>query len=666
MRRTVFLALALLTGLGGVAQAVVTTVFDIQLGYQPIGTEVTVENVVVTGSGRFGFFVQETSPHPVWQWMYSGIWVHTNGAHIGSVHRGDLVNVTGAYAEYFNFSEIDAYHAPCGGTMQCHYEVVGTGTVPAPVSVRINEINTATAPYAEAYESVLVRVDRDDNTLFARALDQFNEWYLSTLATPGQGDSILVDNYSADPQGEFDYVPPDPGDPLTFLQGVLVYNYSKYKIAPRNCFEDMGVSGCPPVLRAVYAYDNTHVDVTFAVDVEQASAENEGNYYFDSGLAVVLAVRDADNHSLVRLTTGAQDPGLVDIGYVENVRSEVGLAVMPPGEYTFSQGLTPIYLIQHVANPTVDDSPYLNTTVTVDGRVTAVEGNYYFVQEGDAGPYQHLYGRVARTGDLAVGDSIRFAGVVREYYGLTEIGFTNGVQLVERLGVATQPPIVHDVTATEILYDADTGDGNPPDDNAPEPWETALLRLSQPALMDSVPGQGALYGEWNMLVLNGAHFDTCRTDVMHTINEMGATLHYRPAQHDSVVTTGILMYEYNIYRLIPRTRADLDILYSTDVPEPGIGALGVRLDPNRPNPFARETALSFRLDDHADAVSIDIFDVTGACVRHLLKEAPLAPGPHTVAWDGRGERGARQSAGTYFYRLTVDGRAEARQMIRID
>lgn len=667
MKRTLLLALALVTGLAGAAQAVVTTIYDVQLGTYPVNTEVTVENVVVTASGFYGFFVQELDLHPFYQRMYSGIYVFTHGSHLGLVQRGDLVNVTGAYAEYNNFSEIDVDSAPCGSTVDCHYEVVGTETVPDPVPCRIYKLNNAhpDSSEAEAYEGVLVRVDLYDSTLFARALDSHDEWYISTSATPGMGDSILVDNFPADPQGEFDYVPPDPGDPFSFLQGVLVYNYSQYKIAPRNCFEDMGVAGCPPVLRAVYAYDNTHINVSFAVDVDQASAEEESNYYFDTSLPVLLAVRDAENHKVVHLTTGPQSPGEIDIGFVENVLSEVGLLSMPPGEYTFSQGLTPIYSIQHVANPTIDESPYLNTTVTVDGRVTALEGNYYFVQQGAAGPYQHLHGRVASTSELAVGDSVRFAGEVREYYGMTEIGFTPGVQLVERLGVATQPPIVHDVMASEILYDADTGDGNPPDDNAPEPWEAALLRLYQPAMTDSVSGLSGTSGIWNLLVWNGATFDTCRLDVSHALNEYGEALHYTPGQHDSVVVSGILIYDYSAYTMVPRQRSDLEILYSTSVPEGG-DRFGVRLDPNRPNPFARETAFAFQLDDHAGAVSIEVFDVTGACVRHLLNGAPLGPGAHVVVWDGRSDGGRRQAAGTYYYRLTVDGRSAARQMIRIE
>jgi hypothetical protein len=183
--------------------------------------------------------------------------------------------------------------------------------------------------------------------------------------------------------------------------------------------------------------------------------------------------------------------------------------------------------------------------------------------------------------------------------------------------------------------------------------------------MDSISGSSGLYGDWNLLVRNGTAFDTCQTDVIHSINENGGTLHYNPGQHDSVVVSGILMYEYGIYHLIPRARSDLEILYSTSVPEGG-DRLGVRLNANRPNPFAHETAFDFQLDDHAGAVSIEVFDVTGACVRHLLNGAPLGPGAHAVVWDGRSDGGRPQAAGTYFYRLTVDGRSEARQMIRIE
>ena len=400
-----------------IATATVTTIWEIQMGAFQEGDEVTVENVVVTGSGRFGFFVQETSPHPLYQWMNSGIWVYTDGAHLGIVQRGTLVNVTGAYAEYFDFSEIDIIHDPCGTGYECSFEVVGTGTVPDPVEVAITDVNNS-GPFAEAYESVLIKVDIGDDQLWAGQPDSYGEWWLFTDGVH-MGDSLHVESYSSDPQGDFDYELPDEGDMITFVAGILTYSYSSYKIAPRDCEGDLGMD-CPPNLRGMWAYDNAQVDVYFAVDVEQASAEDVANYEFDSGLDVLAATRDATNYRMVHLTTAAQTPGTVDIGYVYEVLSTQGVQ-MADGEYTFTQGITPIYDIQHVTDPLLDDSPYMDIVVTTAGRVAFVEGNYYFLQEGDAGPYKHLYGRVAASGELAVGDSIKFAGRVREYFGSTQV-----------------------------------------------------------------------------------------------------------------------------------------------------------------------------------------------------------------------------------------------------
>lgn len=662
MRKLCFLSLLALAVLPASAMAVVTTIYNIQLGYHAINDQVTVENVVVTGSGRFGFFIQEVNPHPVWGRMYSGIWVFTNGSHLGLVRRGDLVNVTGAYAEYFNFSEIDVYHAPCGTQYSCSYEVVGAASVPAPVGVRIADVNNI-GPYNEAYESVLIRVDSADNTLFSRAPDAYDEWYIGTdpQQYPGVGDSILVDLYSADPEGDFDYTIPEEGTQLSYLQGMLVYNYSAFKIAPRNCPEDMGMA-CPPELRGLWAYSNTRVDLSFAVNVDEASAENEANYSFDSLLPVLSADRDDTNHRIVHLTTGPQTPGRVDVAYVEGVLSETGLVPMPPAEMTFAQGLTSIYAIQYVDDPVQDESPYYNIVCTVTGRVAAVEGNYYFLQEGDAGPYKSLYVRVARTGDLAVGDSVKVAGRVTEYYYSTYLSFTPGVQLYENLGPASSPVVTTDLPPTDLLYDSYNNG------NLTEAWEDALVRIAPtplvPAYVDSVNGESALYGDW-WLLYGASLADSCRTDIIHPLNGDGE-IHYRPTPGDSIIVTGICRYEYNIYRVVPRSQGDIEIIFGAGVGDDTALPAGQKLLTNRPNPFAATTAINFRLNSDAAAVSLEIFDVTGACVRHLLRSVPLQAGAHALSWDGRDDGGAPMAAGGYFYRLTVDGRSEARQMIRLD
>ncbi len=649
---------ALLVLAASPAAAVVTTITNIQTGSHSIGDEVTVENVVVTASGFWGFFVQELDPQTWPDRMYSGIFIHTAASHIGDIKRGDLVNVTGVYDEYYDFSEIDLAHDYCGVTAVCFYEIIGTADVPEPVELLISEVND-TGPLNEAYESVLIRVDREDQTLFAGQPNQYDDWYLFTDAV-GVGDSLLVELRSADPGGDFSYPLPEEGDELEFLQGIHTYSYGHYKLAPRNCPEDMGMP-CPPVLQSMCAYANFHIDVIFAVDVDSVSASNTFFYDMDSGLEILAAERQPENHKLVRLTTEEQTPGYIETGYVEGVLSEGDLIPAPPGEYTFAQGILPIYDIQYVEDLVEDASEYENQVVTTTGRITAIEDDkYYYLQQGDAGPFKHLYVRRGKIGDLALGDSVKVAGKVVEYYGWTELKYATNVQLYENLGPAIDPIVRNDLFFEQMLYDAAAGDNNPPDDNLPEPWESAYIRLSNCAIIDSVEGSAALWGDW--WALNEASVsDTCLFDFSEDLNGDGALISYEPQVDDMLMLSGILQCSFG-YRLVPRFEDDIRICDSSVEYRP-IEAARATLRQNSPNPFGPATTIAFHLEGPAQAVEIEIFDVTGAKVRGLLNGAPFRAGPHKASWNGTDDQGQPMASGKYFYRLTVDGRSEAKQMI---
>lgn len=653
MKHTLFAALALLSLVWAPAQAALTTtIFDIQFGLVTLGEEVTVESVVVTASGRFGFFVQEVDPRPdpIGR-KYTGIWVFTYGDHLGFVKRGDLVNVTGIYDEYFDFSEIDITHDLCSG--DCGWEVVGTAEEPEPVIVLLTDIND-TGVYNEAYESVLVGVDLVDEELWAGAPDGYGEWQLWTDGV-GVGDFLWMESYSADPDGEFDYPLPTQGDVFTFANGVLTYSYGIYKLAPRNCPEDLGI-GCPPILRGLWATGSTGIDVLFAVDVDEGSAENTDAYYFDSGLVVLAADRDLDNHRVVHLTTEPMTPGLVDIGYVEGVLSEGDLVMMPDGEFTFAQGITSIEQIQTVTDLLLDDSPYLDVIVSTTGRVTAIENQYYYLQEGDAGPFKHLYVRVAKTGDMAIGDVVMTAGRVTEYYGSTYVSFASGVQFFENLGPSREPVIVTDLTVSEVFYNCDDDDDVGPQDNRAEPWEDALVRI-EPAALDSVFLVTEQFGEWYLLV--GA--DSALVNFTDDMNDFMDYPSFLPG--DSVRVTGILRYDFD-YKVVPRAIEDVEILASTSVDDLPYTFRALLMQ-NNPNPFQRSTSIVFELPGNARAVTVDIFDVTGARVQRLLDHEPMNAGPHVVSWQGVDENGLPVSSGNYFYRVIVDDQSAAKQMLML-
>jgi flagellar hook capping protein FlgD len=77
----------------------------------------------------------------------------------------------------------------------------------------------------------------------------------------------------------------------------------------------------------------------------------------------------------------------------------------------------------------------------------------------------------------------------------------------------------------------------------------------------------------------------------------------------------------------------------------------------RPNPFHPSTTIPFRLAQSA-LVQIDVLDIGGRQVRQLLRQQS-GPGEHSVVWDGRDDSGNALAPGTYFYRMSVDGRVLA-------
>jgi hypothetical protein len=85
------------------------------------------------------------------------------------------------------------------------------------------------------------------------------------------------------------------------------------------------------------------------------------------------------------------------------------------------------------------------------------------------------------------------------------------------------------------------------------------------------------------------------------------------------------------------------------------------LAPNRPNPFSRETTISFRLRE-TRPVRVSVIDVTGRRVAVLADDVYEA-GAHAVEWDGRDAHGRAVASGVYFARLEAGDRSESRRIV---
>lgn len=94
-------------------------------------------------------------------------------------------------------------------------------------------------------------------------------------------------------------------------------------------------------------------------------------------------------------------------------------------------------------------------------------------------------------------------------------------------------------------------------------------------------------------------------------------------------------------------------------PSPLAGG-GLRLGPNRPNPFDRGTTISYQLPAPGK-VRLCVYNTAGQLVRRLADGYQVA-GAHAVGWDGRDDSGRRVANGVYLCRLETASGSVARKM----
>ncbi len=167
------------------------------------GAVVTISGVV-TASASAGFFVQDPAGGD-----YSGIFVYNYGA--DDVVEGDMVTVTGTYAEYYTFTELTSPSVV----------VTGTGTVPSPIAVSACDVGTG-GSLAEVYESMLVRVSGVSVTT-------------ANPDDPSDYDEFEVEGcLRIDDYVYADLDQPALGTDYTSITGVAMYSFSNNKIVPRD------------------------------------------------------------------------------------------------------------------------------------------------------------------------------------------------------------------------------------------------------------------------------------------------------------------------------------------------------------------------------------------------------------------------------------------------
>ena len=170
---------------------------------------------------------------------WSGIAIRSQpGDGTADLHRGDKIRITsGKVFEDFSFTRLDSISFEFISQANPLYNAV-TGLDPLDIDAKVFDV-------AEAYEGMLLRFeDVFVTSNNADAPSTFGEWRFGSDDTPDQG--LRVNDISYEVPFEFGTDSVVVGDPLGFIQGILTYSFSNFKLEPRDLNDIDGFSTTYP------------------------------------------------------------------------------------------------------------------------------------------------------------------------------------------------------------------------------------------------------------------------------------------------------------------------------------------------------------------------------------------------------------------------------------
>ncbi len=113
-----------------------------------------------------------------------------------------------------------------------------------------------------------------------------------------------------------------------------------------------------------------------------------------------------------------------------------------------------------------------------------------------------------------------------------------------------------------------------------------------------------------------------------------------------------------------RIEKDTGVVGASGPGVPGVPAPRLTLEGASPNPFDRNTTVSFTLAAPG-RVKLQVLDVGGRSVASLV-DGPREGGKHRVIWMGHDDEGRSVAPGVYFLRLAAEGETRVKRVIRRD
>jgi hypothetical protein len=629
--------------------------------------------------GAYGFYIQSSFSKGPMGW--TGVDVFTGATNYnsavpgtptgGNLVLGDSVVVYGTTQEFpatNGETEIEGPDA-IQGSNDIIIRKISSGNALPPAHVgttaEFNWVPAISGATAEPWEGCLVRINgplkvaRTSGT----GVDGNNFLLVNPLSA---GDSVLVDGFTL-----FLFGTPPLGSTVGFVQGILNQRNStggtgtvnSYRIQLRDV-NDINVDA-PPNLVEAYPLEDNKLRLLFDKNLDEATAENIGNYSLGSGI-------DGSTVDVATLVGGAGTTVELDITSVRNdgdpetiTAQNIGTATCPlclssSQTLSFAQGVITIAMIQAPdpasLSPCDDRSRFagagtaLGTRLTVRGVATQSYGSLYYIQD-EAGGARSGVSIFAPLTPLVSGHKYRVACRVQEFGGETEI--SNTVNILDE-GTGTVPAATKNTVADLADTTCDAGQIV----NTGEDWEGTLIVVNQVRVVnfntDPVePAPGGSFRVVQPAYPVGGPADTI------LVSAQDGHYTYDPTEGDKLDVTGVLHQANNSFRILPRSDGDIAFKKNVDVENAPPVELALRVGPN---PGTSQN-VTFALPKAGD-VDLGVYDLSG---RHVatIERGPFKAGTYSRAWNGRDAQGRTVGAGMYFYRLRIGEETRLVRAVRI-
>jgi len=306
-------------------------------------------------------------------------------------------------------------------------------------------------------------------------------------------------------------------------------------------------------------------------------------------------------------------------------------------------------------------TPYLGAVDSVAGIITADTSslrisalttagtNAWYMQSGNQ-PYSGIWisGPDSIMTKLRNGDSVVVKGNISETNEVTRITNITSARVV-----STGRPLPAPVVLKTTVFGPGATNGT----FAAEQYEGMLVRFDTVVVTDVSP---VFDQPTEFEISNGGQAVLVRRDGRHTYSNVPADttvgMTILRAGNKIASLTGVIFYNNNRYKFVPRSNADFVGVSLTGVRREQAVATAYGLEQNYPNPFNPATTIRYSIPQ-AGAVTLKVFNVIGQEVATLVNERQER-GIYSVKFDA-----SRLASGLYLYRVTAGDFVQVKKMM---